>query len=773
MFLKSLQQRLVVVFVGLLILVMTLIIVLVSRSSQRIVANETARELSVGTHVFERLIEQNRRQLETAATVLASDFAFREAIATQDSATVLSVIRNHGLRIGAQAMMVVSPEGQLMAHTQDAAPNPAASFPFPELLASARTAGKSSGFGQMRDGFLYQIVLVPIQAPRLIAWVAMGFLVDDKWARDLSDVIGLNVSIVRRPGDQAVLLASSLDPVNRDRLASALSTLSGQAPWIVPLGDQHYQTVQLPLDREVSVVLQRSLEQVQAPFNALQTALLLTLLGGVAIFSFGSVMLARRIVQPVRELTASARRIEAGDYARPVPSLPPDEIGQLATSFDHMRTQIANREEKILRLAYEDALTGLPNRTRFMEALSQQLTVGTAAIAVLNLDRFAMINNALGHTVGDRLLKEIGQRLARISPTPALVARLWGNEFAFLLGPNADAHAATAFAQAVLDTLRTPVLLENQRLDVGGSLGIALAPQDGQDAGTLLRRAEMALSAAKRQHLGHTFAADVGDEPAHGELSLIGEMREALTRGEFELYYQPKLDLASGIIRGAEALLRWRHPAHGLVPPARFLPFAEQTGFIREITPWVLEQVASQTAQWHRQGLGLVVSANLSTLDLLNPALIDHVQRLLAQQMFPPERLCLEITESALMDQPELALSHLHKLAGLGVKLSIDDYGSGQASLGYLKVLPVNELKIDRAFVTAVGDTPKNAAIVRSTILLSHELGLMVTAEGVETAADLAWLGRNGCDTAQGYGIARPVPAAELPGWISAFRVPA
>lgn len=770
MILKSLQQRIVVVFVGLLVLVMTLIIALVTRSSQRIVANETARELSVGTHVFERLIEQNRRQLETAATVLASDFAFREAIATQDSATVLSVIRNHGLRIGAQAMMVVSPEGELMAHTQQAPTMPAASFPFPDLLSSARTAGKSSGFGQMRDGFLYQIVMVPIHAPRLIAWVAMGFQVDDKWARDLSDMIGLSVSIVRQQSGNPVLLASSLGTPDRDLLAGALPTMSGRTQRIVHLADQHYQTVRLPLDREVSIVLQRSLEQVQAPFNALQTALLLTLLGGVVVFSFGSIMLARRIVKPVRELTASARRIEGGDYARPVPSLPPDEIGQLATSFDHMRTQIASREEKILRLAYEDALTGLPNRTRFVEAVSQRLAVGPAAIAVLNIDRFAMINNALGHTVGDRLLKEIGQRLANVSPASTMVARLWGNEFAFLLGPNADEQAATAFAQEVLDTLRDPVLLEDQRLDVGGSLGIALAPRDGLDAGTLLRRAELALAMAKRQHLGHAFAADVGDEPAHEQLSLIGEMREALARGEFELFYQPKLDLASGAIQGAEALLRWRHPAHGLVPPARFLPFAEQTGFIREITPWVLEQAVRQIAQWHREGLGLVVSANLSTLDLLNPALVGHVQRLLAQQVFPPEKLCLEITESALMDEPELALSHLHRLSSLGVKLSIDDYGSGQASLGYLKVLPVNELKIDRAFVTAVADTPKNAAIVRSTIMLSHELGLTVTAEGVETADDLDWLGRNGCDTAQGYGIARPMPAREVPAWISACR---
>ena len=246
-------------------------------------------------------------------------------------------------------------------------------------------------------------------------------------------------------------------------------------------------------------------------------------------------------------------------------------------------------------------------------------------------------------------------------------------------------------------------------------------------------------------------------------------MREALEREEFVLYYQPKLDLASARITAAEALLRWQHPTRGLVAPLRFIPFAEQTGFIREITPWLLERVVAQAAKWRSEGLAIVVSANLSALDILNPRLVDHVSALLGLHALAPEHLCLEITESALMDDPDLALRTLESLSGLGVKLSIDDYGVGQASLSYLKTLPVDELKIDQSLVTAVADSPKNAAIVRSTILLSHELGLSVTSEGAETASDLAWLADNGCDLAQGYGIARPMPAAQLAPWIAAF----
>lgn len=770
MILRSLQHRIVIVFVGLLLLVMAIVLALVTRTNGRIVFTEMERELAAGTQVFTRLIEQNQRQLETAATVLSADFAFREAIATQDRPTIRSVIRNHGLRIGAQAMMVISPDGQLIADTQSNSAE-LRLFPFPDLLSVAESAGKSTGFGQMKDGRLYQIVLVPILAPKRIAWVAMGFLVDDQWAHDLSGMNGLAISMIRRSGTSVAVLASSFDGPKRSALPGALTRLSSGLSQAVLIGDEHYQTVQLPLGKEVSVVLQRSIEQAEAPFRSLQIALWTIVLAGVAIFSFGSVMLARRIVSPVNQLAAAARRIEAGNYIEPVPSLPPDEIGQLAMSFDRMREQVASREQKILKLAYEDTLTGLPNRTRFLEAFNRLSTDCPCAIAVLNLDRFAMINNALGHPVGDRLLREVGLRLGLGMPGSVMVARLWADEFAFLL-EGADQAVATSIAESVLAKLRDPITLDGQRLDVGGSIGIALYPGDGLDAPTLLRRAEFAMNNAKRRHVGVVFASGIGEESQYERLSLIGEMREALARQEFLVYYQPKLDLASRKITGAEALIRWQHPERGLVPPMRFIPFAEQTGFIREITPWLLATVAAQTAQWREEGLHIVPSINLSTLDLLDTGLVAQMRGLIESHSLPANGLCLEITESALMEDPALALAHLGELAALGFKLSIDDYGTGQASLAYLKTLPVHELKIDQTFIRSVADSPKNAAIVRSTIALCHALGLTVVAEGAETPGDLAWLAGNACDIAQGYGIARPMPAGDLPGWIAAYSVP-
>jgi diguanylate cyclase (GGDEF)-like protein len=768
MFFHSLQRRIVLVFVGLLTLVMALILVLVTRSNEQIVAAELSRELAAGAHVFTRLVENNQRQLETAATVLSADFAFREAIATQDRPTIQSVIRNHGQRIGAQAMMVVSTDGQLVADSQRSEATER-TFPFPDLLTEAETAGKSSGFRTMKDGKLYQIVMVPILAPRLIAWVAMGFLVDDKWSSDLATMTNLSVSIIWRRDSQITVLASSLTKPQRASLAVAMERAADENDPILLIGDERYRTTTLPLGQASSAVLQRSVAQAEAPFRSLQSALLLTVLAGLALFAIGSVMLARRIVRPLNQLAAAANSIEAGNYAEPVPRLPPDEIGRLAVNFDHMRERVASREQQILKLAFEDSLTGLPNRTRLVTVFEQQGAEKHGAIAVLNLDRFSLINNALGHSVGDRLLSEIGSRLGLLLSEDELIARLWADEFAFLL-PGADQAKAAKFAEAVLEKLRDAIILDGQRIDVDGSFGIALYPADGQDAATLLRRAEAALSEAKRLHKYFVFSDGVDVGRLHEKLSLIGEMRDALTRQEFRVYYQPKLNLRSGKIDAAEALIRWQHPERGLIPPFQFIPFAEQTGFISEITPWLLENVATQTAQWREEGLFITPSSNLSALDLLDPGLVEHVRQLIENYQIPPHEFCLEITESALMDDPALALKHLEQLAALGIKLSIDDYGVGQASLAYLKTLPVHELKIDQTFITSVADSPKNAAIARSTIMLCHALKISVVAEGVETASDLGWLQENDCDTAQGYYLARPMPAHELAGWVAAYH---
>lgn len=749
-------------FVGLLVLVMAMVLVLVNRSGDQIIDGVIERQLKSGARTFQILLSQNNSQLEIAAKLLASDFAFREAIATGDKPTILSALRNHGNRIRARKMLLVSLDGRVMADTQNPSARPYP-FPLPDLLSNAEQSVPVSTIAAMPSE-AYQVVVVPVFAPARLAWIVMGFRVDDAWAREFASISGVEVSIVRKDKGGINTLATSLSGELAADLPKAAARLDSSHSELLTLADSHYQSVAEPLDKNVLAILQRQIDQDAAPFRTMQVVLWGILAGGVLFFIVGSFLLARRITHPINRLALAAKRIETGDYSDALAVRSQDEIGELASSFVRMSEGIASREQKILRLAYQDLLTGLFNRTRFLQALEELSEGNPAAIALVDLDRFRHINNALGHGVGDHLLIVVGQRLDAISRGSGLLARLGEDEFAFLL-PEHDQNAAWAFAETILEALRKPVEIDDQRLDISASVGIALFPQDGVNASTLLRRAELAVYAAKKHRSGIALAATVEEQPEPEHLSLIGEMREALVRDEFVVHYQPKLDLHSGEVIAVEAVIRWLHPERGLIQPCKFIPFAENTGFIREITPWVLEKVVDQAARWHESGRKLLPSVNISTYDLLSAGLVETVRALASDQKLTPG-LCLEITESALMEDPEISLDHLMQLAALGVRLSVDDYGAGQASLAYLKALPIHELKIDRSFIHSLAQSPKDAAIVRSTVALGHALGLTVVAEGVETEADFVWLRQVGADLVQGYWIARPMPASELEIWL-------
>ena len=755
----NLERRIVVVFVGLVLAVLLLMLLIVQRTGAQIVDAESQRRLAVGRASFETLLEQNRRQLELAATVLSGDFSFREAIATQDRATMHSVLQNHGSRIGASAMMVVSLDGHVLVDTQR--PRDAGSaFEFPQLLAAADAPNRGSDVIRMADGRIYQVVVVGILAPVRIAWVVMGFNIDDAWAHNLGRASGLDVALIDSVG--SVVAARSVTGIDDGLLAGATAVVDVQRR--LDAGERHFHSVALPMGGQARVLLLHSVENSEAVFHALERTLAVTAGGGILLFVIGSLLLARRIATPVNALAKAADAMARGDYSHPVAVAGGDEIAQLAAGFESMRKGIAAREAKITRLAYEDALTELPNRARLEERFAMLPAGARATILVLDLDRFAAINNALGHPVGDRLLQRVTLRLVPLLPPGVLLVRLWGDEFAFLM-PDADRAQVRAFIDTLLTAMAKPTDIDGQRLDVGGTLGIAEAPDDGRDINTLLQGAERAMYEAKHRQCGFMFAADVGPGPSPADLSLIGEMRDALRDGQFVLHYQPKLALAGRHVTGAESLLRWQHPDRGLVPPGRFIPFAEQTGFIREITPWLIGEVCEQAARWREQGRELTLSANLSARDLLDRRLVGTVRHHVERCALPPQALCLEITESALMEDPDIAQATLAELADYGVRLSIDDYGAGQASLAYVKSLPVHELKIDQSFIRSLASSPKDAAIVRSTIALGHALDLSVVAEGIETADDLEWLGAVACDGGQGYFIARPLAADAFAGW--------
>ncbi|WP_143087183.1 putative bifunctional diguanylate cyclase/phosphodiesterase [Geodermatophilus ruber] len=424
------------------------------------------------------------------------------------------------------------------------------------------------------------------------------------------------------------------------------------------------------------------------------------------------------------------------------------------------------------RRARTDALTGLANHEALVEACAATLPAATverpAALLLIDLAEFKTINDTLGHLAGDKLLTQIAATLRGLVRAADLVARLGGDEFAVLLTDLPDAAAAQLRAEQLLAALRTATFeLEGITLPVDASIGVVLAPRHGEHYLELLQRADVAMYEAKRGHKGTMLYDENRDGHTVDRLQLVGELRRALDRGEFVLHYQPKMALPDRSIYGVEALARWQHPSRGLLPPGEFLPLLESSGLIQPFSKWVVRTAARQAAAWREAGMPLKVAVNLSTRSLLSPALPATVLSIVSGADLPPSLLELEITETALMTNPDLAARVLAQLRARGVEVSIDDFGAGYTSLAFLRVLPITALKIDRSLVSGMLENACDRAVTEAVVDLGHRLGLRVIAEGVETEQLLDALADLGCDRAQGYAIARPMPPAELERWLN------
>jgi diguanylate cyclase (GGDEF)-like protein len=462
----------------------------------------------------------------------------------------------------------------------------------------------------------------------------------------------------------------------------------------------------------------------------------------------------------------------------------------VATASRRLRRQAQEND----RLARYDPLTGLPNRTLFRERLAQMTDephakqtrthakpsqthtkpsqtdrgrVGAKiAVLLLDLDAFKQINDTLGHGAGDAVLREVATRLRAQLHPDTLLARLGNDEYAILHPHVRDVEDALGVATAVQSALQAPVTFDGVALNVEVSIGIALVPHHAQRADELMQRADMALDRARSRRGRVEVYSPEHHRSGAERLALLGEVRPALERGEFTLFYQPQIALRTGRVTGVEALLRWSHPERGMIPPLQFISLIEQTALVGPVTLHVIDLALHQSARWHEEGLQLGMSVNLSARNLHDPELPEQVAALLARHKVPAATLTLEVTESAAMADPETAVEVLEALRALGVGVSIDDFGSGNASIAYLAKLPVGELKIDRSFVTHMCDSPRDEAIVRTTIDLARHLELHVVAEGIETAEVCERLAAMGCDTGQGYLISRPAPAEELAPWL-------
>ncbi len=495
---------------------------------------------------------------------------------------------------------------------------------------------------------------------------------------------------------------------------------------------------------------------------------------GLIFIVLGYIGFDRAVLKPMFKLAnAFLQEARSGNTAE-LPKPTSTETRNLIHAFANMREQIHTRQEALEHQAEHDTLTGLANRNLLYRQLSQMIGknkrhTDNICLIMLDLDRFKEANDALGHHIGDQLLIEVGKRLRDELRGNDLVARLGGDEFAVLLSGSGETEAKNV-CKKILKAFENAFDIQGQQLFVGASLGIAVHPQHGQDAETMMKRADIAMYVAKRNRLGYAFYEATADNYDTRYLSLANDLRNALNEDMLTLAYQLKYDIAINQPVGVEALLRWHHPDLGDIPPTNIVPLAEQLGIVNRLTSWVMKEALAQCAKWREQGIFISVAINLSVYDLLTTDLIDQISDLLEEYQVPASYLVIEVTENAMLIDPANAISILQQLDRMGMRIAIDDFGAGFSSLGYLKKLPVDELKIYKSFVVDMITNENDAMIVRSTIDLAHNLGLKVVAEGVEDEEIYELLRILRCDTAQGFYLSEPATAATITKQIESFQ---
>ncbi|MGQ3822448.1 EAL domain-containing protein [Pseudomonas alliivorans] len=767
----SFQARIAGVLIALLLIVVFAVYFAVKVATGDAVRTQAQAQLEVGSRVFERLIDLRGKRLRDAVQLLSADFGFRDAVASSDSSTIRSVLLNHGKRINASDMFLLGMDGVVIASTVPEVPE-GSRFVYDQALRTAKRAGQSVLIVP-GGGTPHLLVESTVLAPLPIGRVVMGFSIDSDIAEELRSLSGLEVSFLTIENGKAGSLISTQPEALHAGLIDLMRSSSGGQMRVTEQSNLNFLSQTLMLantgnggDGQVLALLQSPLDKALQAFAPLDEKIFWISMAALLASLIGTLALARSVSLPVRELAIAAKRIGDGDYETPVNMARTDELGMLADAINTMQHGIAVREGQLAHNALHDNLTGLPNRALVMERLGSAIAAERAvALLYLSIENLGAINESSGAEGVEQLLLQVGQRLQSTLRAGDTVARLSANEFLLLLDQTTS-DGAVATGDALQRLLSEPQRIDNHDIALECCIGITVYPENGNSAQELVNRAAIARKDAAFLPGRLQIYQDGRDLAHQRQISLIRDLRKAPHNGELMLHYQPKLDIRQGTVRQAEALLRWSHPQFGNVSPAEFIALAERTGSIHLLTNWVIEEAMRQLAEWRKRGLVLQVSVNISADDLLGEDLAGFVVGLLKQYGVPAEQLVFEITESAIMSQPEKALVVLHKLRDCGISLSIDDFGTGYSSLAHLKRLPVQELKIDQSFVRDLDETSEDAVIVRSTIEMSHNLGLKIVAEGVEYQHSLDLLRRWHCDTAQGYLISRPLTASAFETWI-------
>jgi diguanylate cyclase (GGDEF)-like protein len=738
-------------------------------------AAEINNRLTTAKTIFTELFDRRLDYLAAFAETAAKDYGLKQVF-NVDTRSLLVALNNHRKRIDADLAMAISAEGIITGQLQQIFIDGSRSkikqgtergtqFRFADWLESGQSAHL-----YIIDDAIYQLSLSPVTVgSKTLGWIAFGFQIDQRLAKEFMNITNLNTDFLIKYGEVWRLVASSGEKSQSvEELAFAANVIQG----IIP--EEYITTHSLITEfdeQELGVVMYG----LRANFVALlqkQWWRFLMLAAFTLFVSLTSAyLIAASISKPIKRLVAQAKVIAKGDYQQAVTLKDNNEIGQLADEFNQMQAAVLQREEAIKHYGNHDPLTDLPNRNalnKVLEDYTQQKQ--NFVLLHLNLSRLKDVNDTLGHDVGDEVIKELAcrlQALCKITNFKQLI-HLGADEFVLLadhLGIDDTVGQIQAELEPTFDYQGISIQLQAR-------MGIAISPEHSSDAKTLVQMADTALHHTRNTgKLVQVYQSDL-DVNTVERLNLINDLKHAIPAGELELHFQPKMCLKTKIVTHAEALVRWQHPTLGMVPPDNFIHIAEQTGQIKALTRWVFTTALAQFNTWKILGIHLNIAVNISAENLKEADFYQFICQSLMSANVPPEKVTLEVTESSVVEDPESAIKLLSEFKSHGMKISIDDYGTGYSSLAQLKQLPVHELKIDKSFVQRLEHDIDDQIIVRSTIELAHNMGLYVVAEGIEDEFSLNWLTEHNCELAQGYFISRPKPAAELTTWLLDQQTP-
>jgi diguanylate cyclase (GGDEF)-like protein len=775
-YLRTLRSKIIVLTLLVVVGTQAATVAAVLIAASRDIEIRADESLLAGSEIFKNVVVNRGELLRQIIEPLSIDNDFRRHVETNDVNLIATELGKRATWINADIAFVLDPAGKIIAANGDVLTQQTD-------LSILTQQGHSS---IALDDKYYEMISVPMNTAQAISpsetlstpigWLNMGFAVDDGLAQKLASVTGLETTLMAQNSQkQIILLGSSL---SREQRSLIIRTSQQIANGLDPksaakLMNNKYLSKRvsyMPDDQGLFVVLQKPMAEVTAPFAALRGTLLHAASTSLLFSLILAFYLSRNITLPIRWLLVAARRMRVGNYTRKLEIDSQDEFGELAKAFNDMSEGIAEREQRIMLQAQFDSLTGLPNRNHAMELLRSSLRVGTktghpVTVMIMHLQRFREIQSSLGHEIGDEVLRQIAIRLRSVLDDAQILARLEGDQF-LIIAPNSDQNEGKRIAQQLADLLDSGLSVQSVNVTLDACIGMCVSPEHGRQPDELLRRAAVAKNDAQQLHRKIRLYQN-GREAKHvRQLAILGDLRRATEKNELKLFLQPKIELRDTLVCGAEALLRWDHPELGQIPPHEFIPLAESAGSIAIVTEWVINRVVRQCAEWKKLGIDLPIAVNLSRRDLMNKKLPALIQHQLDTYNVKASSIVLEITEEAVVQDIDRAIAVLEALRAMGMTISMDDFGTGYSSLGHLQKLPVDELKIDRAFVTNLPEERQNAAIVRSIIELAHNLGLEVVAEGVETTAALRWLREEGCERAQGFYLSKPMPAANFEDWL-------